>query len=404
MKTILKIAWRNVWRNKLRSTIVITSIVLGIWAALFMMAMVLGLNEQRLNGAINTYLSHLQIHHPKFGEDQNSKYFIENKEKIITALATNKDINAYSERMVIGAMAANSSGSYGVQILGITPEKEKKITAISEMLTEGTYFTKFKKRPVIIGKKLADKLNLKIKSKVVITLQDIDGNIVANSYRVEGIYKTSNSRLDGTTLFVRKADLETTIGLKGEIHEIAIVTKSLDITSDIKISLSKQAGNNKVETWADVAPELGYAQEMMSSFIYIFMGIVLIALAFSIINTMLMAVLERRRELGMLMSIGMNKTRLAAMITSETVFISMVATPIGMLLSYLTISYFEKYGIDLSAVAEGLESLGIGSRIYTFLPFDLYINITLMTLIVTLLSSIFPTKRALSLSPTEAVS
>ena len=400
MKTLLKIAWRNVWRNKLRSSLVILSIVLGIWAGLFLMAMTLGLNEQRMNGAVETYLSHLQIHNPKFKEDQNIKYFIEDKDVVIKYLKENKDVKAFAERIIVTGMVANASGSKGIQIQGIHPEKEKKLTKISQKLVDGTYFTKFKKNPVIIGKKLANKLKLKIRSKIVVTFQDYKGNLASALFRVEGIYKTNNSIFDESTLFVRASDLEKSIGLQGEIHEIAILGNSIADISKIKKDLTPKIKPSKIETWKEISPELGYAQEMMSSMIFVFMGIVLIALAFSIINTMLMAVLERKKELGMLMAVGMNKKRLFAMIAIETVFIAMIATPIGMLLSFWSISYFNKYGIDLSAVAAGLENLGIGSRIYTYLPINLYFSITAMTILVAFLSAIFPARRALKTSIT----
>ncbi len=300
-------------------------------------------------------------------------------------------------------MAANSNGSYGVQIVGINPAEEKKLTSISDKLIEGTYLNKFKRHPIIIGNALADKLNLNLRSKIVITLQDINSNIVSTSFRVEGIFRTSSSMFDEATLFVKMDDLEQITGLSGQIHEIAILANSINNADKIKSDLSKEIGENKAETWSDIAPELGYANEMMSRFIYIFMGIIFLALAFSIINTMLMAVLERRKELGMLMSVGMNKSRIFSMITLETLFISALATPIGMLLSFWTISYFDEVGIDLSIVAKGLESLGIGTRIYTFLPRQLYINITFLSLLVTFISALFPARRALKLNPVEAI-
>ena len=203
MKTLLKIAWRNVWRNKLRSSLVILSIVLGIWAGLFLMAMTLGLNEQRMGGAVDTYLSHVQIHNPKFKEDQNIKYFIEDKESVINAITSNKNIKAFAERIVISGMVANSSGSKGIQVLGIHPEKEKKLTKIFQKLTSGTYFTKFKKNPAIVGQKLAKKLKLKIRSKIVITFQDYNGDLSSALFRVEGIYKTNNSIFDESTIYVK---------------------------------------------------------------------------------------------------------------------------------------------------------------------------------------------------------
>ena len=403
MSTLIKIAWRNVWRNKIRSGVVIISIVLGIWAGLFVMAMTLGLNEQRMNGAISTYLSHVQVHDAQYSKEQNINYYIQNKEKILNKIESDNNIKAYAKRTIVTAMAANSNGSYGVQIVGINPAEEKKLTSISDKLIEGTYLNKFKRNPIVIGKALADKLDLNLRSKIVITLQDINSNIVSTSFRVEGIFKTSSSMFDEATLFVKMDDLEQITGLSGQIHEIAILANSINNADKIKSDLSKEIGENKAETWSDIAPELGYANEMMSRFIYIFMGIIFLALAFSIINTMLMAVLERRKELGMLMSVGMNKSRIFSMITLETLFISALATPIGMLLSFWTISYFGEVGIDLSAVAKGLESLGIGTRIYTFLPRQLYINITFLSLLVTFVSALFPARRALKLNPVEAI-
>ena len=403
MSTLIKIAWRNVWRNKIRSGVVIISIVLGIWAGLFVMAMTLGLNEQRMNGAISTYLSHVQVHDAQYSKEQNINYYIQNKEKILNKIESDNNIKAYAKRTIVTAMAANSNGSYGVQIVGINPAEEKKLTSISDKLIEGTYLNKFKRNPIVIGKALADKLDLNLRSKIVITLQDINSNIVSTSFRVEGIFRTSSSMFDEATLFVKMDDLEQITGLSGQIHEIAILANSIDNTEKIKSNLNKDILGSKAETWSDIAPELGYANEMMSRFIYIFMGIIFLALAFSIINTMLMAVLERRKELGMLMSVGMNKSRIFSMITLETLFISALATPIGMLLSFWTISYFDEVGIDLSIVAKGLESLGIGTRIYTFLPRQLYINITFLSLLVTFVSALFPARRALKLNPVEAI-
>jgi ABC-type lipoprotein release transport system permease subunit len=400
MKTLFKISWRNVWRNKLRSVVVIISIILGLWSGMFIMAMTLGLNEQRMSGAIESSLSHLQIHHPKFLEDYNKNDTIIDHARLLNELDTVSHIQAYTGRLVLQGMASTARGNYGVQILGIHPEKEEQVTNISQKLVEGTYFTRFKKNPIVIGQKLAEKLGVQLKSKVILNFQDAENNTIAMGFRVEGIFKSINSLFDEGTVFVKYEDLASVVNLTGQYHEIAIMCDKLENSELVKNQINT---NNLVESWDQISPELGYAQETMSSFIYIFMGIILIALAFGIINTMLMAILERKHELGMLMSVGMNKRKIFSMILLETIFLALIATPLGILLSYWSISYFGKYGIDLSAVAKGLESLGVGARIYTELPGHLYINITIMTLIVALFSAIFPARRALKLKPAEAV-
>lgn len=400
MKTLLKIAWRNIWRNKLRSSVVIISIILGLWSGLFIMAMTLGLNEQRMSGAVNSYLSHIQIHNKDFQENFDKKDTIVSHEALIQQLDTISQIVSYSKRLVIQGMASTAKGNYGVQIMGIIPEQEKKVTNISDNLIEGTYLNKFKNNPVVIGKKLADRLGAKVSSKIIINFQDEDNNTIAVGFRVEGIYKIINSIYEESTVFVKYEDLASLTGLNGKLHEIAIFCDHIENADLVEKEIKTP---NLVESWDILSPELGYAQETMSSLIYIFMGIVLIALAFGIINTMLMAILERKHELGMLLSVGMNKKKVFTMIITETLFLAIIATPIGILLSYWSITYYGTYGLDFASVAKGLESLGVGSKIFTKLPIYLYINITLMTLLITIISAIIPACRALKLNPAEAV-
>jgi len=400
---LVKIAWRNIWRNKLRSIVVLLSIVLGIWSGLFIMAMTLGLNEQRMSGAVNTYLSHIQVHDPDYPTDQKLNQTIKYPDKILKDISNESNIKSFCKRQIANGMAASAKGTYGIQILGIDPIEEKKVTTISTHLVQGTYFEKFKRNPVVLGEKLADKLGLKIKSKVILTFQNSSGDLVSFAGRVEGIFKTNSSVFDKTSIFVKQKDLANYTGLGDKIHEIAVLTSSMENVDSVKSDLKKAGKNYKVESWDELSPELGYAQEMMGTMVYIFMGIILLALSFGIINTMLMAVLERKKELGMLMSVGMNKMKIFLMIVLETLFLALIATPVGMLLAKISIDYFGENGIDLSVVAQGLESLGIGSIIYTYLPEDLYFKITVFTLIVTLIASVFPARRALKLNPVEAL-
>jgi len=403
MMTIIKIAWRNVWRNKLRSLTVITSIVLGLWAGFFTMSLTIGLNEQRMDSAVKSYLSHVQIHHPNFLENYNIKDVIPKPDTIFSSIVKNTRVKASSRRTIVAGMGSTAHGSLGLQVIGIDPEHEKEITSISQSIVEGSYFTKIKSKPVVIGKALAEKLKLDIRKKLYITFVDEYGDQQKIKLKVEGIFKTASSMFDEANVFMKREDLANAIGHSGLIHEISILCHSIEQANELKDELVAEFPEDKTETWSEIAPELGYADEMMSTFIYIFMGIILLALSFGIINAMLMAVLERKRELGMLMSVGMNKTKVFFMILFETVFISVIAAPIGIALSYWIISYFGTHGIDLSVVGKGMENFGIGAIVYTYLPANLYLNISIMTLLIAFVSSLLPARRALKLDPAEAV-
>ena len=312
MKTLIKIAWRNVWRNKLRSLTVILSIILGLWAGFFTMALTLGLNEQRMDSAVKSYLSHVQIHHPNFLENYNIKDTIPYPNKLIKGLQNNPKVKAYSLRTIIAGMGTTAHGSRGLHVIGIDPEDEKHITTIAKNLVKGNYFTEIKSKPVVIGQTLADKLELDIKKKLYLTFVDENGDQQKLKLKVEGIYKTASSIFDEANIFMKREDISKAIHAN-VAHEIAILCHSIDDADPLKYQLEKEFPEDKIETWSEIAPELGYADEMMSTFIYIFMGIILLALSFGVINTMLMAVLERKRELGMLMSVGMNKLKIFLM-------------------------------------------------------------------------------------------
>jgi ABC-type lipoprotein release transport system permease subunit len=403
MGTILKIAWRNVWRNKLRSLVVITSMVLGLWSGLFTIAMSKGINDQRVKSAIDTYLHHVQIHNPTFEYNLDINSVINNPVNIEKELSQNKLVKAFSSRVIIPAMASSAHGAEGVKLIGIDSKNENQFSNINQSLIKGNYFSNIKCKPALIGQKLADNLKLDIKKKLSFTFVDDKGDLQRIKFKIEGIFKTGNSVHDNGNIYVKKEDLNQLLVNNSVIHEIAILCNEIDDSEVLKNNIASLFPKNKVETWSDISPELGSVQELLVWFFLIFMSIILLALSFGIANIMLMAVLERKRELGMLMSVGLNKTKIFFMILFETIFISLISLPAGIILSYFMISYFGQVGIDLSIVSEGLEAFGMKSKVYTNLPFDYYVKITILTLFVTLISSLFPARRALKLDPAEAV-
>ncbi len=400
--TLIKISWRNIWRNKLRSLVVIISIVFGLLGGIIIIAMSYGLNEERMNNAVDTYLSHIQIHNNLFSEDYNIKHTINNLDIIEKAINQDERVVSYSKRIVLNGMLSNSNGSYGIQVKGIDPDEEIKVTNTYEKIIDGEYFKSNRDNTILVGKKLADKLNLKLKSKVVITFQDENYELTSLLYRVEGIFRSGNSRYDEMNVFVKnKSIIKNLPGFNG-YHEMPILLSDIELRGEVKKDLIPLSSDNIVEGWDDISKELAYANEMLSAVLYIFMMIILSGLSFGVINTMLMAILERRKEIGMLMSIGMNRYKIFMMISFETIFLSLIALPFGLITSYLIVEYYSVVGIDLSVVEAGLENFGVGTRLYFKVPNEEYFYVSLMVFIISIFSSIFPSVRALKINPVEA--
>ncbi len=400
--TLIKISWRNVWRNKLRSFVVILSVIFGLVGGIIMIAMSYGLNEERMNNAVETYLSHIQIHNKSFSEEYNIKHTIDNLEGIENAIENDSRVVSYSKRIILNGMLSNSNGSYGIQVKGVDPVQEVKVTNTYEKIIEGEYFKSKRDNTILIGKKLADRLNLKIKSKVVITFQDENYELTSLLYRVEGIFRSGNSRYDEANVFVKNISIAKNLPNFSGYHEIPMLLTDIDLRGDLKNDLIPYSSDNIVEGWDDISKDLAYANEMLAAVLYIFMMIILSGLSFGIVNTMLMAILERRKEIGMLMSIGMSRFKIFLMISFETMFLSIVALPIGLIISYSIVEYYSVVGIDLSIVEAGLENFGVGTRLYFKVPNQEYFIVAIMVFVISIISSIFPSVRALKINPVEA--
>ncbi len=397
------LAWKNIWRNRTRSLVVLGSVVLGIWVGTFMMAYAFGVIDQRLKDAVSDEISHFQGHHPNFSRDFEVKYLVENAEELIHELDVDANVAAASSRVVTHGVVASSKTSSGAKISGVDPVREQEVTKLADKVKDGTYFSDAKNR-TIIGKKLADKLGVKLRSKIVLTFQDANGDIASGAFRVAGIYETYNSGYDEINIFVKDKDLQDLLAVPNSYHEIAVLLNNVDSMEILLAHYRDKYNAILFEDWREIAPELGLMVDSFDQYMIIFLVIILLAISFGIINTMLMAVLERVREIGMLMAIGMNKPRLFGLIAIETIYLVIISAPIGMLLAYLTIQYTGATGIDLSSLYdESYASFGIKTIIYPKLIASYYWRILSLVVATAILASIYPAWTAIRLDPVQAM-
>jgi putative ABC transport system permease protein len=402
MKTILKIAWRNIWRTPMRSLIVISSIVMGIWAGIFVVAFSYGLNKQRTQNSIKNSISHIQIHHPEYQKDYDSKFYLKEPDLIKTTLDGDSTIKAYAFRSLLNGMVSSPVKSSGVRIIGVNKNQEKELTSIYTGLVNGNYFESKRRNPILVGQALAEKLKIKVQSKVVLTFQDGENNIVSGAFRVCGIFKTQYTKHDQGNVFIENKDIQRLLKSE-EFHQVALLCNSIEQVDSTYKNLKTNLTNYEVKDWKSISPELAYADKIMESWLFLIMVIIMLALIFGIINTMLMAVFERRKELGMLMAIGMNRSKIFFLVLTETLFLSIIGAPTGLLLGALTIKITSQTGINLGIIAQGLESVGLSAIIYPEIQPHFYLFITIMVFVFTLIAAIYPSRKALKLKPTEAI-
>lgn len=471
---IWKTAWKNVWRNKIRSLVVIASVTVGIFAGVFSIALMDGMIAQRINDALNDEISHIQINSKDFRINNDPQLVIRNTERTISSIMSVEGVSDISERTIITGMANTASKSAGVQVIGIDPEKEKKVLMLFNKVMPGTgdYFEKDSKfNLALIGQELAKDLNIirysvdsatltrlrekglseKLISKLVpimgkkfvnekqfikemksifskgeemkygliirkeawsfregarltLTFLDKDNNQVGAVFRLTGLYDIANSMFEKNSVFVRNSDLKKLTGLaENDYHQLVVKVIKVDQSDEVESIIAQKLPDLEVISWKKIQPDLALMTDMVTQFYLIFGIIILAALAFGIINTMLMVVLERTRELGMLTAIGMNKRKVFSMIMLESVFLSLIGAVVGMIISYILVRITGNTGINLAQAAEGFEAFGYSAIIYPKISAGFFVIVTILIIITGILSSIYPAMKALKLNPVEAI-
>lgn len=400
---LFTLAWRNIWRNKKRSLIIISAIAVGLCCGLFASSTMYGMWDSMINTTIDRDLGHFQIHSKSYEDEKLVTDTIPHFENVISTVRSYKSVKGISSRVIIEGMASSATSSNGVRILGIDPENEKNVTYIYKHIVNGNYFDESWKNQIVIGEKLADNLGVRIKSKVVLGFQGIDGSIIYGAFRVTGIYKTESSIFDKSNVFVKQDDLLKLINSDEISNEIVVRLSSVQQVDSVYIPIKNKFSNLSVKDWSQIAPELKFYYEMLTVQMNIFVGIILFALLFGITNTMLMSVMERVREFGILMAVGMKRSRVFFMIMLETITLSFVGGIAGLIVAQIPIEYFGKVGINLSAFTEGLSQWSLGTYLYTSLPFSFYPPLVIMILVTAIIGAFYPAIKAIKLKPASAI-
>lgn len=401
---MIKISWRNIWRNPLRSFTMIIAIMAGLWGGLFAASLAGGLISQRFKTGVEQEFSHLQIHHPEFIIEHHPQFVIEDAEKIARHLNQDKLVRAYSARSMVNGMLASANLTNGVNVRGIDPEMETATTGLGSNIVAGEYLSHELRNPVLIGHALATRMKVEPGSRVVLTFQDLNNELVSVACRVAGIFRTANSMFDEQNIYMMHRDLNALLGRDEIVNEIAIVLEDLEQADAFAQNYRELFPQYTTRTWAELSPQMALYTQMGMTMFMVILFIILLALAFGLLNTMLMSVFERVKELGMLMSIGMSKGRVFSMILFETIFLTLTGASLGMLLGWATTSWLGNRGMNLAVVGgDSLESFGFEAMIYPELEPSFYAILTLLVIFTALATAIYPALKALRLRPAEAV-
>ncbi len=401
---LLSIAWRNIWRHKVRSLIIMLSVLIGLFSGLFVLALYEGMLLSRVRTVIDTEVAHIQIHDPQFKNDYDPAFIIVRGNELLNHLQSDSRIEMASARAVTQGMLSTVTGSAGIQINGVVPKEENQVSLLNKKMIAGEGLNPNRKNGIVIGKKLADKMKLKIGSKLVLTFTDKERNITSGAFRVAGIYQTNNSPLDERMVYVEKNTLTTYLNTPDSFHEIAVLLKNDKDMEAMQQNLQSLYPNYSIKNWKENSPETNMMVSTIDQYSNIIIIIIMLALAFGIINTMLMSVLERTREIGMLSALGMNRIKIFSLVLYETIFLTMIGVPLGFITAFISIYYLSGIGIDISSVSgAAMSGFGFSSIIYPEFPYSSVFSVMMIVTCTALFSALFPSIKAIRLEPADAL-
>lgn len=392
---LIRLAWRNVWRNRLRSAIMITATLFGLLGVLLMIGFVNAMTENMIDNAIRLQTSHLQVHQQQYLANSDLEQVIPEVDQLAQRLRTLPHIAAVTVRQRIDGMVASAVTTRGVKINGVDMAQESAVVDIGQKVVVGTLLPDQGRNPVLLSRRLADKLNVRLGSKVVLTFSDLTGEVTGASFRVCGLFDTSSTAFDEGQLFVRRSDLAQYSGLDGA-HEIAIRLHDRNtLDSDREEIATLLPSGTVVRDWRQVQPILASMMGSMDLSNGIVAGIFVLALGFGMVNIMMMAVFERTREFAVLLATGMSRFKVLWLILLEAFFLGAAGAVVGLLASWAMIALFAQTGLPLGAMAQGLGAYGVDAVLYPTVALRYYVAILVMVVVVSVIAALYPARQIL---------
>jgi putative ABC transport system permease protein len=409
----LKMAWRNIWRNPRRTLLTMLAIAFACVLLVFMLSFQFGSYDTMIDSSVKISTGHLQIQARGYRKEHAIRKVIPDPQPILRILDRTPGIRAFTTRANAFAMASSARRTYGVMVVGIQPGNEARVSTLPKIITKGTYLaTKPDNQGfygTLVGRLLAHNLRLSVGDEVTLLGQGRDGSVAAAVLKVQGIYASGMDELDRTTMQIPLTAFQNIFSMQRAVHEIVIIGDRLSAVPAIKADLQKRLSGLKdtpplvVLDWDELLPGLRQAISMDLVSGAIFYLILIMVVAFSILNTFLMAIMERTHEFGVMMAMGTRPWRLTRLVMAESAGMTLVGVAAGVLFGVLLTGYFQVHGIDISGSSELLRQYGIPSRIYPRLS---ALSITLgpaAVLIITLMAALCPALRIRRLRPVEAM-
>ena len=397
------LAWRNLWRNHRRTLIMLSAITVGVWAMIFMTALMRGMVDDMLLNGIRNLPGEVQIHHPQYRDDPSINNSITAPDETLLKALQIAEVKAWTIRVRVPAVISSERDSRGVTLLGVEPVSEVQLSFDLDSIIEGRFLEDSNDTGLIIGAKMAERLETRLGKRVVIMSQDPDNNIADRGFRIVGIYKAKMASLEEIYVYAGLTTVQKLLNIENQVSEIVITGNDYRHVEGWYPVIKKAAGENRQTLpWYEADTYLGAMLAMMDGFVLVWIVVIFLALSFGLVNTLVMAVFERIREIGLMQALGMRPSLIMIQILIESFLLLVIGLLLGNVFALGTIIPLQD-GIDISAVAQGMEMMGSSSILYPALKLNDVLLANAIVIVLGLLTSILPAWHAASFDPIEAL-
>ncbi len=381
----------------------ISAVTIGVWAMIFMTALMRGMVNDMLRDGIQALPGHVQIHNPAFRDDPSISNLIPATGAEIESTFGDQGFEAWASRVKVPAVITSERESRGVILLGIDPVAETPITFVVNDIVDGRFLRDSADSGVIIGRKLTEKLDTRLGKRIVLMSQDPDNEIADRGFRVVGIFDSDLDAHEETFVFAGKETIQKMLGIEDRVTEIVFLGLDYRNVEPVFQKVSELADADvEVKRWYELDSYLGSMLKIMDGFVLVWVIVIFLALSFGLVNTLVMAVFERIREIGLMLALGMRPSSIVGQVIFESLLLLSIGLAIGNLFAWATVVPL-KDGIDISGVAQGMEMMGASSVLYPDLQLGDVITANVVVLVLGFLASLSPAWRASRYQPVEAI-
>jgi ABC-type lipoprotein release transport system permease subunit len=400
---LVTLSWRNLWRNRRRTGIMLGAIAVGVWAMIFMTALMRGMVDDMITQGIRNLPGHIQVQDPSYLDDPSVANSIAEPDASLRAALDRIGASRWATRIRVPAVVASERETRGINLIGIDVGAEADISGLPSRISDGRFLESNADSGIVIGARLAERLETRLGQRIVVTSQDPANDIRERGFRIVGIYRAELPGIEEFNVYVARDTLQRLLRIEGRVSQIIVMGQNYrDIGSLYKQLRRLLPQNLQIRTWYQIDSYLAAMSSMMDGFVLVWIIIIFLALSFGLVNTLVMAIFERVREIGLIQALGMRPALIVYQILLESLLLLLLGLGIGNLLALLTIQPMQG-GIDVSAVAEGMAMMGASSVLYPKLILSDVLLANTVVIVLGILTSILPAWRAARLDPVRAL-